>query len=137
MPTKPIDQKYRVQKNVAIDASGCWNWLRTKDRLGYGRLKVQLGSRVNFRTTSAHRYAYELWTGPIPKRMCVLHSCDNRGCCNPEHLFLGTQRDNMRDMHAKGRGPSGYKRDPAICAANAKRAAIDAAPSANAGEQYE
>jgi hypothetical protein len=62
--------------------------------------------------------------------MNVLHRCDNRSCCNPGHLFLGTQRDNMLDMHAKGRGPKGFKRDPKICSENAKkRAATQHAPA--------
>jgi HNH endonuclease len=52
---------------------------------------------------SAHRVAWELANGPIPGRLFVLRRCDNRLCVNPEHLFLGTQSDNMRDMAAKGR----------------------------------
>lgn len=130
MPTKPMNQQERIRRAVVADSSGCWNWTLQKDRIGYGRLKVQLGARDKFRFTSAHRYAFELWKGPIPEGMNVLHRCDNRACCNPDHLFLGTQQDNMRDMHAKGRGPRGYRRDASICASNAKRrkiAAIDAA----------
>lgn len=121
MPTKPIDPKFRIARATMVTANGCWEWLLGKDRVGYGRLKIQLGSRSAFRFSSAHRYAWELWRGPIPDGMNVLHKCDNRACCNPDHLFLGTQQDNMRDMHAKGRGPRGYKRDPSVCAENARR----------------
>ena len=120
MPTTPMNQKERVRRATERDwSSGCWNWLLHKDRIGYGRLKVSMGNRHQFRFTAAHRYAWELWIGPIPDGMFVLHKCDNRGCCNPEHLFLGTQADNIRDMHRKGRGPRGYTRP--------KSAALDAA----------
>jgi hypothetical protein len=121
MPTKPMNQVDRIMRSVAIDGNGCWNWLLGKDRSGYGRMKVQLGSRDRFRATSAHRYAYELFIGAIPHGACVLHRCDNRACCNPAHLFVGTQQDNIRDMHAKGRGPKGYKRNPEIARANARK----------------
>ena len=135
MPTKPMNQQERILRNVSVSDSGCWNWTGAKDRVGYGRVKVSLGSRDQFRFTSAHRYSYELNVGEIPHGMNVLHRCDNRSCCNPEHLFVGTQQENMLDMHAKGRGPKGYKRNPAQCSENAKRrtkldAAIDAAKGA-------
>lgn len=110
MPTKPMDQRMRIRLNSSVDANGCWVWNKKTDRIGYGRLKVSLGTRENFISMSAHRYAYQLFVGPIPLGMNVLHKCDVRSCCNPEHLFLGTQAENMRDMHRKGRGPKGYKR---------------------------
>ena len=121
MPTKPMNPKDRIQRASVLTGDGCWEWSLQRDRVGYGRLKVQLGSRAAFRFTSAHRYAYEVYVGPIPQGMNILHKCDNRACCNPEHLFVGTQGDNMRDMHAKGRGPNGYKRDAEVCRQNAAR----------------
>lgn len=78
-------------------SSGCWNWTAGKDSYGYGQM------RVNGRKRLVHRISYEENTGPIPPRLCVLHRCDNPACINPEHLFLGTHRENMDDMLAKGR----------------------------------
>jgi hypothetical protein len=78
---------------------GCWPWLAGIGRLhGYGHFSWK------DRTYRAHRVAWLLSRGPIPRGQQVLHSCDVRHCCRPDHLFLGTQLDNMRDMHAKGRG---------------------------------
>lgn len=77
---------------------GCWIYTGNKDADGYGRL-VRGGKWVR-----AHRYAYALTKGPIPDGMMVCHTCDNRPCCNPAHLFVGTATDNNRDREAKGRG---------------------------------
>lgn len=74
--------------------SGCWLWLGTTSN-GYGR--IDHGGK----TLRAHRASYEEFVGPIPKGFCVLHRCDTPCCVNPEHLFLGTQQDNMSDKAAK------------------------------------
>jgi len=121
MPGIPKDQKQRILGNVWIDpVTNCWNWMGQRDRLGYGKIRVaKKGIRHYWQR--CHRYARAVWIGPIPDGQLVLHSCDNRGCCNPEHTWLGTQKDHMQDMHSKGRGPKGYKRDPAICASNVRK----------------
>lgn len=77
----------------------CWNWIGVKDKDGYGTLSIR-GKGLK----RAHRLSWEIHNGPIPDGMSVLHKCDNPSCVNPEHLFLGTQLDNMRDKTAKGRG---------------------------------
>ena len=85
-------------------SDGCWEWTRGKNRGGYGKFRTR-GRHGKFHR--AHRAAWELTNGPIPDGLCVCHRCDNPPCCNPAHLFLGTQAENLRDMVAKGRGPSG------------------------------
>ena len=77
--------------------SGCWLGLRTVNKLGYAKVTVNNNRR------GAHRIAWQVWRGPIPPGIDVLHKCDVRCCINPDHLFLGTHYDNMHDMMRKGR----------------------------------
>lgn len=92
----PLSKAF-ILENVSIDPStGCWNWIRGTSK-GYGRAWNLTGY------DQAHCAAYKLWKGPIPKGMFGCHRCDNRICCNPDHVFVGTQFDNMRDASSKGR----------------------------------
>jgi hypothetical protein len=75
----------------------CWEWNGARTDRGYGH-KV-----IGRRHMSTHRLAYEWANGPIPPGLHVLHTCDNPPCCNPNHLRLGTQHENLIDMVRKGR----------------------------------
>jgi hypothetical protein len=76
----------------------CWNWSNCIIGHGYG------GFKINRKIIRAHRFSWLLYFGEIPIRMLVCHKCDNPKCVNPEHLFLGTNKDNTNDMIQKGRG---------------------------------
>jgi len=78
--------------------SGCHIWRGSTNPQGYGQLSF--GGRPG----GTHRWAWILRHGPIPKGLYVCHRCDDRRCCNPDHMFLGTHAENMADMKARNRG---------------------------------
>lgn len=88
-------EKFWSRVNKAVN--GCWEWTGSTNTGGYGN------TRWGRKTALTHRLAYSLSCGPIPDGACILHSCDNRTCCNPSHLRIGTHRDNMADMRIRGR----------------------------------
>lgn len=81
----------------------CWEYIGRRNNLGYGQI-YHGGKHLK-----VHRIAHAIFIGPIPEGMSVLHKCDNRPCFNPDHLFLGTQQDNVKDMISKGRAFGGLK----------------------------
>lgn len=89
---------------VRDDLGLCWEWRGRPNSAGYGRITDDSGKLM-----FAHRMSYRLHRGVDPAGMYVCHRCDNPPCVNPDHLFLGTNRDNMADMVSKGRQMRGVR----------------------------
>lgn len=97
---RPIAERFH-EKYERVPFSGCWLWTgSTMAKGGYGKITVKQGEQ---KCTGAHRVSWMLHRGEIPAGLWVLHRCDVPACVNPDHLFLGTARDNVVDCVAKGR----------------------------------
>ncbi len=105
MPAVVKDLLAHVLSKIKINENGCWEWQGAVLKSGgYGILThKQKSIRV-------HRYVYEQFKGKIPDGLLLCHRCDNPPCCNPDHLFPGTDDDNMKDAQSKGRIPRGMDR---------------------------
>jgi len=93
--SKSIKDRFLSKVSISEDRNKCWIWVANCNIWGYGK----------FNGNGAHRFSYELFNGPIPQGLFVLHKppCFNRKCVNPDHLYLGTQQDNMNDMKEQER----------------------------------
>ena len=93
-----VDLAYIKSQCVIDDETGCWLWQKSRDTRGYG----QIG--IDGKTPGVHRVAWELENGPVPEGLYVLHNCyrGKHGCCNPDHLRLGTHKENMNDHDCTG-----------------------------------
>lgn len=115
--TIPIAIGVRLWRHLSPDAvTGCWLWTGATFK-GYGLIR---SGGQGCPTHLAHRVSWRVHCGPIPEGLYVCHHCDNPPCCNPAHLFLGTQADNMRDCVSKGRQRHG---DTGLAAKHAERRA--------------
>ncbi|CAB4177895.1 HNH nuclease [uncultured Caudovirales phage] len=102
-PRIPLSDK--IERNIVrIPESGCWIWMSSLNPGGYGKTGLGRGSCL-----SAHRVSYENKYGAIPKNKLALHTCDITCCVNPDHIFIGTQKDNMIDKVKKNRQAKGEK----------------------------
>lgn len=93
-----MELKEKLKAYSKVSPSGCWEWQRSRAGKGYGQISVG-----NQKQDYAHRVSYSLYHGPIPEGYVVRHKCDNPCCCNPDHLEVGSQKDNMQDCKERGR----------------------------------
>lgn len=131
---KCFDKKSVFWRNVkkSKDLDSCWEWRGSRRRTGYGR------AWADQKSIPAHRLAWELEHGPIPDGLFVLHKCDNPPCCNPDHLFLGTKKDNIIDCIKKGRYPhNGAKLTRNKAAEIRKKYAAGGVTQNELGEEYD
>lgn len=96
---EPISKSLLFQRCIVDYVTGCWNCTMAVAKSGYCYMRLPRTRKL----VGVHRLSWELHNGPIPAGMLVCHRCDNKVCCNPEHLFTGSHRDNTHDCLAKGR----------------------------------
>lgn len=101
------DEQHRFWAFVS-KSDGCWLWIGGKDRHGYGKFTVGLKRNGTQKTKLAHRVAWMYAHGTMPQRN-LLHRCDNPQCVRPDHMFVGTQKDNLMDAAQKGRTARGER----------------------------
>ena len=94
---KPNNTIESLLNRVSKASNGCWIWTGSLTAGSYGQ------TRYNGKLWRAHRLFYTLFKSEIPNKLMVCHHCDNPQCVNPDHLFLGTNQDNLSDMVRKGR----------------------------------
>lgn len=101
--------KARIKRNVLRDLdTGCWVWQRRVKNSGYGYMSIRIPGYEQPRKFLVHRVAHELWNGRIRRGLVIAHSCDNRRCCNPEHLSATTIGENTRQWRERGRADKRY-----------------------------
>lgn len=94
-----LEHLTKIFNKHAIKNENCWGWNGVLHKTGYALMNYN----AKYKNTGAHRVSWYIYNGKMPKKL-VLHSCDNKSCTNPSHLFLGTHKQNTMDMLKKGRG---------------------------------
>jgi hypothetical protein len=102
--------KCKILHNIEINKKGCWEWKGDLHPNGY----AYTTNHETEKKYHVHRVSYEIFKGRIPEGLYICHHCDNKSCCNPEHLWAGTAKENMQDAKRKGRLKNQHGRLPAF-----------------------
>ena len=121
---KSEDQAARFRSNIVV-AGECWEWTGSKARWGYGMFAVRISPGVHA-SVRAHRLSWAFANGRHPGDMCICHRCDNTKCVRPDHLFIGTQSENHKDMQRKRRNARGSSCGSAVLNEQTAKEALDA-----------
>lgn len=97
VPFSDIEKRVWSRIDKSSNTRGCWEWTGYCHSWGYGQISIK------HKTYAMHRLMYEQFKGPIPDGLFICHACDNPKCCNPDHLWAGTQKENIQDCVRKGR----------------------------------
>lgn len=108
MPRKPESIEVRFWRRV-IKSDGCWEWSGAMKENGYGSFSGFVKTDRGWRSEYAHRASWLIHFGPVPVGSDVCHTCDNRKCVRPDHLWIGSRKENLNDMVLKGRSNAGAK----------------------------
>ena len=103
------DRIQRILTKFRVTDNGCHEWTGACNQFGYGQALIRVGLK-QYRNRGVHRLAWQAKNGEIPAGAVIMHTCDNRRCINIDHLRLGTQRDNLADMHQKVREGAAFSR---------------------------
>lgn len=133
--TRPALERFMGKVSMLPDQPGCWLWMGACAVNGYGHFALDASQPA--RPILSHRASWLLHNGPIPDGLCVLHKCDVRQCVRPDHLFLGTRTDNMRDASKKARLAYGERHvNTPLTSEQVRQILVSNAPLVRLAEQF-